>query len=446
MNCRKALEKFDNDIDKAEQWLLKEAQKEGWAKATKLQGRPMSQGLVGVVSDNQRATVVEINCETDFVSKNEKFQDLVSKVASGCHRYFMAAPTSTQVNKKIFLSMGSYCVPCERRHFSTMRPCLGKSKAASQASNYTKVKPSEKGGNSCSFLSHYNDILKVTAKPTVEKLPDGAYTWIYFDLETTGLGFSDITQLSARAGDQLFTRYVIPGKPINEVASQMTGITFVKGKLYKNERPVQAVSATECMTDFADWLSHFHSPVLVAHNALFDALVLCNCLSGIKDQEVSRIVDGFVDTLRIFRQVLPNRTRHNLESLVTDLLGIVYQAHDANQDAEVLQKLVKSEKITDALMCQSSYTFSYIQDYVAYKKQTDKCKVSLQPLIQADLLTKHLADKIARTGLGLHHLEFVHSQAGAQGIHKLFTETSQGKLEDKKMINNVAAYLQKSRR
>ncbi|OWF35480.1 elongation factor Ts, mitochondrial-like isoform X3 [Mizuhopecten yessoensis] len=97
MNCRKALEKFDNDIDKAEQWLLKEAQKEGWAKATKLQGRPMSQGLVGVVSDNQRATVVEINCETDFVSKNEKFQDLVSKVASGCHRYFMAAPTSTQI-------------------------------------------------------------------------------------------------------------------------------------------------------------------------------------------------------------------------------------------------------------------------------------------------------------------------------------------------------------
>ncbi|XP_060080045.1 elongation factor Ts, mitochondrial-like [Ylistrum balloti] len=98
MNCRKALEQFENDVDKAEKWLLEQAQKEGWAKATKLQGRPMSQGLVGVVSDNQRATLVEINCETDFVAKNEKFHDLVSNVTSGCHRYFMAAPTSTQVS------------------------------------------------------------------------------------------------------------------------------------------------------------------------------------------------------------------------------------------------------------------------------------------------------------------------------------------------------------
>ncbi|XP_033728180.1 elongation factor Ts, mitochondrial-like [Pecten maximus] len=98
MNCRKALEQFENDIDKAEKWLLEQAQKEGWAKATKLQGRPMSQGLVGVMSDNQRATVVEINCETDFVAKNEKFQDLVSQITSGCHRYFMAAPSSTQRN------------------------------------------------------------------------------------------------------------------------------------------------------------------------------------------------------------------------------------------------------------------------------------------------------------------------------------------------------------
>lgn len=98
MNCRKALEQFDNDIDKAEKWLLEQAQKEGWAKATKLQGRPMSQGLIGVMSDNQRATVVEINCETDFVAKNENFQGLVSQVTSGCHRYFMAAPSSTQVS------------------------------------------------------------------------------------------------------------------------------------------------------------------------------------------------------------------------------------------------------------------------------------------------------------------------------------------------------------
>ena len=40
--------------------MREEAQKEGWAKATKLQDRPMSQGLVGLIKDNQSATLVEV--------------------------------------------------------------------------------------------------------------------------------------------------------------------------------------------------------------------------------------------------------------------------------------------------------------------------------------------------------------------------------------------------
>ena len=41
--------------------MREEAQKEGWAKASKLQGRPMSQGLVGLVKDGQSATLVEVS-------------------------------------------------------------------------------------------------------------------------------------------------------------------------------------------------------------------------------------------------------------------------------------------------------------------------------------------------------------------------------------------------
>ena len=43
--------------------MREEAQREGWAKATKLQGRPMSQGLVGLISDSQSATLVEVRNE-----------------------------------------------------------------------------------------------------------------------------------------------------------------------------------------------------------------------------------------------------------------------------------------------------------------------------------------------------------------------------------------------
>jgi len=82
--CKNALDKFEGDIKKAESWLREQAQKEGWAKATKLQDRPMSQGLVGVMVDGKSASMVELNCETDFVAKNQKFRNLVSLAAEMC--------------------------------------------------------------------------------------------------------------------------------------------------------------------------------------------------------------------------------------------------------------------------------------------------------------------------------------------------------------------------
>ncbi|XP_044033598.1 elongation factor Ts, mitochondrial [Siniperca chuatsi] len=81
MNCKKALEKFDNDIAQAETWLHEQAQKEGWSKANKLEGRKAKEGLIGLFIGDKAAVMVEVNCETDFVARNEKFQQLVKDVA-----------------------------------------------------------------------------------------------------------------------------------------------------------------------------------------------------------------------------------------------------------------------------------------------------------------------------------------------------------------------------
>ncbi|KAG7238256.1 hypothetical protein INR49_030967 [Caranx melampygus] len=86
INCKKALEKFDNDITQAETWLHEQAQKEGWSKANKLEGRKAKEGLIGLFVGDQAAVMVEVrtvavNCETDFVARNEKFQQLVKDVA-----------------------------------------------------------------------------------------------------------------------------------------------------------------------------------------------------------------------------------------------------------------------------------------------------------------------------------------------------------------------------
>ena len=77
MDCKKALEENDNDIKKATEWL----REKGIAKAAKKAGRIAAEGLSTVVVDGNKAVILEINCETDFVAKNEKFQNFIKEVA-----------------------------------------------------------------------------------------------------------------------------------------------------------------------------------------------------------------------------------------------------------------------------------------------------------------------------------------------------------------------------
>uniref|UniRef100_A0A4W5QTZ8 Elongation factor Ts, mitochondrial n=1 Tax=Hucho hucho TaxID=62062 RepID=A0A4W5QTZ8_9TELE len=62
-------------------WLHEEARKEGWSKASKLEGKRAKEGLISLFVGDKAAVMVEVNCETDFVPRNEKFQQLVKDVA-----------------------------------------------------------------------------------------------------------------------------------------------------------------------------------------------------------------------------------------------------------------------------------------------------------------------------------------------------------------------------
>ena len=77
MDCKKALEASNNDIDEAIDYLWKK----GISKAAKKADRVAAEGLSTVVIDGNNASIVEVNCETDFVAKNEKFVNLVNKIA-----------------------------------------------------------------------------------------------------------------------------------------------------------------------------------------------------------------------------------------------------------------------------------------------------------------------------------------------------------------------------
>ena len=77
MDCKKALAETNGEMEAAIDWL----RTKGLAAAAKKAGRTAAEGLIGVAVAGNRGAVVEVNSETDFVAKNEIFQDFVRNVA-----------------------------------------------------------------------------------------------------------------------------------------------------------------------------------------------------------------------------------------------------------------------------------------------------------------------------------------------------------------------------
>ena len=77
MDCKRALTEAGGDLEAAIDWL----RKKGLSAAAKKSGRVAAEGLVGIASAPQRAAMVEVNAETDFVARNETFQDAVAAIA-----------------------------------------------------------------------------------------------------------------------------------------------------------------------------------------------------------------------------------------------------------------------------------------------------------------------------------------------------------------------------
>lgn len=77
LDCKKALEESNGDMERAGE-ILRE---KGIAKAAKKSDRIAAEGLTAVAAANNVSVIVEVNCETDFVAKNEEFQALIKDIA-----------------------------------------------------------------------------------------------------------------------------------------------------------------------------------------------------------------------------------------------------------------------------------------------------------------------------------------------------------------------------
>ena len=77
LDCKKALEATNGDIDAAVDWL----REKGISKAAKKADRIAAEGIAAIVCEGNVAAIVEVNSETDFVAKNEEFTSMVDEIA-----------------------------------------------------------------------------------------------------------------------------------------------------------------------------------------------------------------------------------------------------------------------------------------------------------------------------------------------------------------------------
>lgn len=98
MDCKKALNEASGEIEAAIDWL----RTKGLAAAAKKSGRVTAEGLVAVASAPNRAAIVEVNAETDFVARNESFQGFVEAVAKAA----LTAGEDLEKIKEVVLESG----------------------------------------------------------------------------------------------------------------------------------------------------------------------------------------------------------------------------------------------------------------------------------------------------------------------------------------------------
>src|SRR5882757_9642040 len=77
MDCKTALNETNGDMEAAIDWL----RTKGLAKAAKKAGRVAVEGLIAIAGSGNRAAMIELNSETDFVARNEQFQALAKSFA-----------------------------------------------------------------------------------------------------------------------------------------------------------------------------------------------------------------------------------------------------------------------------------------------------------------------------------------------------------------------------
>ncbi|CAC5399160.1 unnamed protein product [Mytilus coruscus] len=306
------------------------------------------------------------------------------------------------------------------------------------------------------FIPEYRK--QLVSRPIDLNTDDCNVSVVTFDLETTGFGYdAEIVQISAEVVQitsqivemevQTFQEYILPTKPINPKASEVTGLYSDGCSLFYKSKKVNTLSKSGGLKKFIKWLPH--KAVLVAHNSkIFDSKIIVSQLSSVNlVNEFQCKVFGFSDTLHIFKQKFPGRKSYKQENLVKDFLNRSYNAHNAVDDVQLLNQLMKNSKVSLQDIIKHSFTVKYVHNYLKEFRHKKARLNTFKPVYMSDepVMSKSLCERAAESGLKLGHLNLAISCDDFDGLHRLFSEIDEdGNVRVTKMkriIKNVYNFL-----
>lgn len=103
------------------------------------------------------------------------------------------------------------------------------------------------------------------------------------------------------------------------------------------------------------------------------------CVMHYPECELKSTIAGFVDSLHVFREVLPERLSYKLETLVRDTMGKAYDAHSAIEDVKALQSLILHHKVSYDMMLKHSFDVDFVVSSIESKSRTDNLLATLTP-------------------------------------------------------------------
>ncbi|XP_069786670.1 protein PML-like [Narcine bancroftii] len=230
---------------------------------------------------------------------------------------------------------------------------------------------------------------------------------VFFQIQTTDVGDGNIVQLSAVSGEKIFNKYILPRKPTVAHVPIQNGLHAVDGILYLQGEAQPTCGLNEALESFLCFLRQLDLPLLAGHGIwTLDCQTLCKAFEALSMKDcLAQCMSGFLDTLWLAKKVLSKSEVRNftLKYLVRALVS-----DRAIPNVQALQKLYSILKPSRQQAEECEFTLAQLE-----------CRCSLEPLIQQEVISSLVADRLAFEGVSLSILEFAYRSDQKSGLRNL---------------------------